>query len=215
MMRPIDTTRPSVALNNQQSTTIRRWLRQLIFPFWLLDAHKKYSWIAANLKADDAILELGSGMGSMVQVLRQHGHRVAAVDVKNTCVRADLSPAIYDGIDLPYTDQAFDVCLLLTVLHHCPDPDQVLSEAIRVARRVIIIEDVYSNSLQRKLTHWLDSLLNWEFRGHPHNNRSDREWRGAFREHNIQLTYAKRRRVALLFSQITYVLDPIKKERQP
>jgi len=189
-------------------------MRRLIFPFWLLDARKKYSWIAAYLNADDAIVELGSGMGGVVQVLRQLGHGVTAIDVKNTSVRADLAPAIYDGADLPYKDQTVDVCLLLTVLHHCPDPDQVLAEAIRTAKRVIIIEDIYSNNLQRKLTHWADSLLNWEFRNHPHSNRSDSEWRDSFREQNMQLTYAKKRRVALIFNQVTYVLDPMTKEER-
>jgi len=194
--------------------SIRYWQRRLVFPFWLLDARKKYSWIAASLKPDDAILELGSGMGSMVEMLRQHGHCVTAVDVKNTSIRTDLTPAIYDGADLPYDDRTFDVCLLLTVLHHCPDPDQVLSEAVRVARRVIVIEDIYSSSLQRKLTHWADSLLNWEFCNHPHNNRSDKEWRDRFRTQNMQLTDVKQRRVAFIFNQVTYVLDPIPVEEQ-
>jgi len=214
MIRPTDTKSLPVALDNQPLAPIRHCLRQLVFPFWMLDARKKYSWIAAKLNPDDAILELGSGMGSMVQVLRRQGHRVSAMDVKNTAIRADLAPAIYDGANLPYTTRAFDVCLLLTVLHHCPHPDQVLAEAIRTAKRVIIIEDVYDNGLQRKLTHWLDSLLNWEFRGHPHNNRTDKEWRDSFQAHNMQLTYVKKRRVALIFSQITYVIDPAAVEKQ-
>ncbi len=189
---------------------MRNWLRRVVFPFWLLDAQKKYRWISDHLNLGDSILELGSGMGSVVHELRRHQHQVTAVDVQDTSVRHDLKPLIYDGERLPFADQAFDVCLLLTVLHHCPNPDQVLSEAGRVARRVIVIEDIYSSDLQRKLTHWLDSLLNWEFQGHPHNNRNDTAWRNSFRKSAMQLLFASKHRVALVFCQAIYVLKPIK-----
>lgn len=186
---------------------LQRWLRRLIYPFWLLDAGKKYRWIKDFLNPDDAILELGSGMGSVVQVLRRHGHRATPVDVCDTSLRPDLQPIIYDGIRLPYRDQEFDVCLLLTVLHHCDNPDRVLAEAARVARRVIVIEDVFNNVLQQRLTAWLDSLLNWEFRGHPHNNRSDMAWRHAFEASGYRLIYASKQPVAVVFCQVTYVLE--------
>lgn len=149
-------------------------------------------------------------MGSVVQVLRNNGYQVSPVDVQDTSVRDDLIPTIYDGEHLPYTDQQFDACLLLTVLHHCSDPDQILAEAGRVARKVIVIEDIYSSRWQRRLTWWLDSLLNWEFTGHPHNNRSDLEWRNAFRELNQNLIVASKRRVAGVFCQVTYLLNPLK-----
>ncbi len=189
---------------------MQRFLRLLVYPFWLLDARKKYHWIKTFLTNDDVILELGSGMGSVVQVLRQHGHQVIPVDIKDTSVRADLAPEIYDGMQLPYLDQQFDVCLLLTVLHHCPDPDQVLAEAGRVARQVVVIEDIYSSVWQRHLTLWLDSLLNWEFRGHPHNNRTHSEWQNTFKKLDQKIIFASKRRVAGVFCQVTYLLKPLR-----
>ena len=66
-----------------------------------MDARKKYEWIAPQLQSDDEILELGSGMGSVVQVLRHRQHRVAAIDVADHSVRADLRPSLYDGVRLP------------------------------------------------------------------------------------------------------------------
>lgn len=187
---------------------MQRFFRVLVYPFWLLDASKKYRWIRAFLNNNDAILELGSGMGSVVQVLRQHGHQVTPVDIKDTSVRADLAPEIYDGTQLPYLDRQFDVCLLLTVLHHCPDPDRVLTEAGRVARQVVVIEDVYSSPWQRRLTLWLDSLLNWEFAGHPHNNRRHSEWQSTFKKLDQKIIFASKRRVAGVFCQVTYLLEP-------
>jgi len=192
------------------SGRIANYLRQLVYPFWLLDAKKKYRWIKASLTIDDVILEIGSGMGSVIHVLRQQGHQVVGVDVRDTSVKSDLAPTIYAGQQLPYPDQSFDVCLLLTVLHHCHNPDQVLSEAARVAKRVIVIEDIYNNRWQKRLTYCLDSLLNWEFFGHPHNNRSDAEWRNSFQKLGIQLIHASKHPVALVFCQVTYVLNRFK-----
>ncbi len=194
--------------------SIKPWLRHLVFPFWLLDAGKKYRWIATSLETDDTILELGSGLGSVLQVLRRNNHQAVGVDVQNTSARVDLAPTIYDGRHLPYADQSFDVCLLLTVLHHCHDPEQVLAEAIRVARRVIVIEDIYYNSWQRKCTHWLDSLLNWEFSGHPHSNRNDKTWRNTFQVLGMRVIDASKHRVALVFCQASYVLTRYKQGDQ-
>ncbi len=182
--------------------------RVFIFPFWLLDAQKKYAWIAAHLRPEDEILELGSGMGSVIQILRDRGHRVAAFDVRDTSVRDDLSPALYDGMRLPIRDRDCDICLLSTVLHHCANPDQVLAEALRTAKKVIIIEDVYDTPWQRRLTHWLDSLLNWEFHTHPHSNRSDAEWKASFNRHGAALIDTHIYKVALLFRQAVYVIIP-------
>ncbi len=185
---------------------IRQWLRSLVYPFWLLDAGKKYRWISTYLRPDMRILELGSGMGSVVQILRQRGFTVSAADIRDSSVHKSLAPTVYNGQRLPFEDGAFDVCLLLTVLHHCPDPDQVLAEAARVARQIVIIEDIYENAWQCRLTHWLDSLLNWEFRGHPHSNRDDKAWRDSFRSSGMQLLHASKRRVAGVFCQVTYVI---------
>lgn len=62
----------------------------------------------------------------------------------------------YDGIRLPFVDDAFDTTLMLLTFHHCENPELVLDEAVRVTRqRLIIIESVYRNRRER---FWLDLL---------------------------------------------------------
>lgn len=182
-------------------------MRRLVYPLWCIDARKKVEWFKSYLNQDDRILEIGSGMGSVVAELRNRGYQVNAVDIQDTSIKPDLMPDIYSGDHLPYADEAFDVCLLLTVLHHCPDPDKVLFEAARVGQLVIVVEDIYVTRWQKKLTHWLDSLLNWEFHGHPHSNRNDKQWRNSFKELDLQVIYASKQRVARVFCQVTYVLS--------
>ena len=181
--------------------------RRLVFPFWLMDARKKFNWMVRHLSHTSKSLELGSGMGSLVHVLREEGFDVVACDVADHSVRYDLAPVLYDGNRTPFDADSFDVCILSTVLHHVPNPDLLIEEALRVAPKVIIIEDIYSSSLQRQITEFADSLLNWEFEGHPHSNRNDEAWRDCFDRLNTTLIHAQSWPVGLIFRQAIYVLS--------
>ena len=108
---------------------------------------------------------------------------------------------------MPFSDQTYDVALLLTVLHHIEDPESVLLEAARVAKRVIIIEDVYEGAWQRKYTKVADSITNLEFFGHPHTNRSDQQWRATFERLGLRLRYGVVHRLAQIFRQAVYVVE--------
>jgi ubiquinone/menaquinone biosynthesis C-methylase UbiE len=46
------------------------------------------------------------------------------------------------------------------VLHHAEDPDRVLNEAARVCRRLVVLESVVENSLERGMLTVLDYLAN-------------------------------------------------------
>ena len=140
-------------------------------------------------------------------MLRKLGYDVQAVDIEDQTLIRGIEPLIFDGRKIPYEDQQFDIALLLTVLHHAHDPDGLLAEAQRVARRVIVIEDVYTNPLQKYLTFFTDSVLNLEFAGHPHNNRPDVEWRETFKRLGLKLRHVADERFFVFFRQATYVLD--------
>ncbi|MBI3884190.1 MAG: class I SAM-dependent methyltransferase [Opitutae bacterium] len=188
-------------------------LKGLIFRLWLLDARAKERSFLPFLDPADRILDLGSGPGSVCRILRARGFAVTPVDVQDVALDPSSRPQLYDGRRLPFASQSYDVALLLTVLHHTSDPARVLAEAARVARRVIVIEDVYSSPVQRWLTHRVDSLLNLEFRGHPHTNRTDPAWRSHFAARGWRLVHTDSRRIALFFRQQTYILDCVPRPR--
>lgn len=173
---------------------------------WRMDARRKVRWMAKSLGERARLLEIGSGPGSLLQALRQERHEVEAVDIDHsaydTCLRAQL----FDGRTLPYRDDAFDAAILATTLHHAADPDRLIAEAARVAPKVIIIEDVYRSEAQRRLTLFADSLTNLEFEGHPHNNRDDAGWRGAFAAAGLTIVRAETKPYAGLFLQALYEL---------
>ncbi len=157
------------------------------------------------------VLDLGCGTGAISLMLKNMGCEVASADIADKNLTDQVVPVIYDGRKLPWPDNHFDAVLLLTVLHHTTDPESVLREACRVGGRIIVLEDVYANRAQKHLTFLLDSLFNLEFRGHPHTNKTDREWRRCFAGMNLALQGAVARRVMLVCSQMAYCLD---KDRQ-
>lgn len=133
-------------------------------------------WIGKN----DKILDIGCGEGTIAKKLINKGYQVTPLDVANKCRYPEIKPIIYDGKHLPFPNDSFDTTLLLTVLHHTSDPLMLIKEAKRVSKEIIIMEDVYTNFLEKMLT-WIGcSLFNHEIVKHPHSNKRDEEWREAF-----------------------------------
>jgi SAM-dependent methyltransferase len=94
-------------------------------------------WLAPG----DRVLDIGAGDCHLdVELARSAGCAVVAVDVADTN-RTALPLQLFDGQTLPFADGAFDVGLLLFVLHHADEPGALLSEAKRVCRRLIAFED--------------------------------------------------------------------------
>lgn len=183
------------------------FLSKFIFNLWQLDAKRKYDWCEPWLKKQDSLLEIGSGPGSTIKIFREFGHEVTGLDIADNSYDDSLIPDIYNGINMPYADNQFDCALLLTTLHHTPYPDSIISEAMRVAKRIIIIEDVYDTPLQAAYTKITDSITNMEFIGHPHTNRSDAEWRACFDRFGLKLQHQKIYPLAKFFKQALYILD--------
>lgn len=170
-------------------------------------AEDKFKRINKFLNKDEKILDLGAGKCALSWILKEEGYNVTPVDVKNLSLTDQIEPIIYDGKNLPFADNSFDTVLLLTVLHHIPEPEIVLKESLRVADKIIIIEDVYSNPVQKYLTYFTDSLFNFEFIGHPHSNKKDLEWKKVFKNLNLNLFYTKKEKVLKFYTQVLYYLE--------
>ncbi|GAB5522542.1 MAG: hypothetical protein Roseis2KO_04140 [Roseivirga sp.] len=181
-------------------------LKTPLLAAWHWDARQKFGRIKPVLSPGAGILDIGSGYGTVTEVLKSNGFEVTAVDVEDQSVRPELKPMVCDGAALPFPSRSFDFSLLLTVLHHTPEPAKVLSEAARVAEKVLVIEDVYSNKLQQYLTYFTDSLLNFEFRGHPHSNKSRAGWQQTCQTLGLEFEVIRSDRFLLFFRQETYLI---------
>lgn len=139
------------------------------------------------LEKGETILDIGAGTCNISELLLQKNYAVTPLDVKNLSAVDHIKPIIYDGKTIPFGDDSFDAALILTVLHHTLKPEEILMEARRVSKKIIVIEDIYSSWLHKQATYFFDSLLNLEFIGHPHSNKTDLQWRAAFQKLGLKL----------------------------
>ncbi|HTB94576.1 MAG TPA: class I SAM-dependent methyltransferase [Candidatus Sulfotelmatobacter sp.] len=93
------------------------------------------------------VLDIGCGDGTIASLLAQcrPGVAIEGVEVipRPSC---QVPCRAFDGSQLPFPDQSFDVCLFVDVLHHTTDVTQLLREAARVARSCVILKDHLSES---------------------------------------------------------------------
>jgi ubiquinone/menaquinone biosynthesis C-methylase UbiE len=135
------------------------------------------------LTAGASVLDIGCGMGYALEVLSD--------DYEIEAFGCDVVPSThritrfcrFDGNNLPFADKSVDVAMLIFVLHHAEDPAIVLREAVRVARRaVLVVEDTPRTMLDRR---WGEIHIRSFNKRHgiPWTGRirTDREWRQFFR----------------------------------
>jgi SAM-dependent methyltransferase len=123
------------------------------------------SRIAPHLRRGDRVLDYGSGTGLISRWLAARvGIQPTMADLVEYGNRLRGYPflRLADPYHVPAQDGAYDVVLLLFVLHHNPFEAQgkVLAEAARLARRLIVIEDTPSNRIERALNVFWDRMLN-------------------------------------------------------
>ena len=188
---------------------ISRWplARAVLLRLATWRVKEKVEEVIPNLKSTDSILDIGSGNGVLCYNLLNHGLKVTALDIDNMSLIGKIKPVISDAIAVPFRNSSFDVALLITVLHHTHNPAKVLLEAKRVAKKIIIVEEIYSNRLEKHLTYFIDSLFNLEFFNHPHTNMTDIEWRELFSHLGLTILQVSYARSILVLKRVTYILE--------
>lgn len=186
----------------------RKLFRKLTYPIYRFRAKTfMVDKILPFLDKKDKIIDIGSGSCSICEILSENGFDITPLDIKNSSVVESIKPIIYGGKKIPFPDKSFDVSLIITVLHHTQNPEKLLKEAKRVSKKIIIIEDIYSNIFQKYFTYFLDSLVNFEFRGHPHSNKTDKGWKAAFKKLKLKITDTRIDYCFPAFKIVMYVLE--------
>ena len=100
-----------------------------------------------------SVLDVGCGDGLIARLIR---HRRPDLELLGIDVlvrpKSFIPVAQFDGKALPYDDASFDCVMFVDVLHHMVDPMTLLREAVRVARKSIIIKDHARDGLLGGLT---------------------------------------------------------------
>ena len=108
--------------------------------------------LIAGIPEPESVLDVGCGTGHFTRWFEEQGMRAAGLDMSPSmlaeagsrgcaaCIRGDAR-------NLPFADDSFDLVALITVLEFVDDPFRVLVEAVRVARRALILGVLNRRSL--------------------------------------------------------------------
>jgi SAM-dependent methyltransferase len=131
------------------------------------------------LPTDATILDVGCGDG-MLDALMQEQRPDVCIEGIDVLVREDTQIPVqhFDGRHIPFPADSFDVVQFVDVLHHTEDPEVLLREAARVARRYVLLKDHTRNGILARQTL---RLMDWVGNARhgvvlPYNYLSRAEW---------------------------------------
>ena len=127
-----------------------------------------------SLGAQTTVLDVGAAEGYVGEAIASlHNSDVDLLDVVDMN-RTRLPLKLYDGCKFPFEEASREVVILSYVLHHCREPDLVLSEAMRVSRGVVVVlESVDRSTVSAFLLRKLDIAANRIRSGFRMNEQED------------------------------------------
>lgn len=109
--------------------------------------------LAELLPENASVLDVGSGDGLLSYLIMQRRPdlKIKGVDILGRS-QTHIPVERFDGSVIPYGTGTFEVIMLVDVLHHTTDPMILLREAVRVARKAVVIKDHRCDGLFDKVT---------------------------------------------------------------
>ena len=159
-------------------------------------ANKILNAVKLFIKPGDSILSVGDGDGYVSRRIQEKTNaKVQGLDIfyfKEYRVQG-IPLVIYDGKEIPFADNSFDISTGVFVLHHCQDFEFTLQEMIRVSKKkIIIFEDVFNNRLEHIFLRFFDTIENRTFSTEipiPYNFQTLSEWKKTFKKLDLTLIY--------------------------
>ena len=139
------------------------------------------------------ILDVGCGDGTIASLIAAES---GATFIQGIDVLARPTPRIpvqvFDGNNIPYADDSFDVALLVDVVHHASEPMVLLREVARVAR-TILIKDHFRDGLFASATLRFMDWVGNERHGValPYNYWKSAQWQDALEASGLSIQEMK------------------------
>ncbi|MHA1288245.1 MAG: ATP-dependent DNA ligase [Candidatus Thorarchaeota archaeon] len=95
--------------------------------------------------AEGSVLDLGCGTGRLLKLLEQSGRKVSGVDNSDEALKfckkkaLDVIKLDLENKKLPFDDESWDNVIAVHSLEHIKNTDNTINEAVRVAKKKIVI----------------------------------------------------------------------------
>jgi SAM-dependent methyltransferase len=146
-------------------------------------------WFARLAPKGASILDVGCGDGLVSALLRSKRPdlSVRGIDVLARS-RTHIPVELFNGSQIPFDDDSFDVVLFSDMLHHTGDPALLMREARRVAKQYVLIKDHNRNGFGAGARlRFMDWVGNARFAvALPYNYWTEMQWRAVWREIGLQ-----------------------------
>jgi SAM-dependent methyltransferase len=127
---------------------------------------------AAEVQADDTVLDVACGPGLMACAFAEVARHVTGIDLTPAMIErakilqqskrlTNLSWRIGDVVPLPFADAAFSLVFTRYSFHHFEDPKAVLAEMVRVGApggRVVVVDVFTTNPSQAEAFNRMEKL---------------------------------------------------------
>jgi SAM-dependent methyltransferase len=149
--------------------------------------------IAMNLPIDVvSMLDIGCGDGKISNLIqsKQGKVKIVGIDImeRPTC---EIEYQSFDGENIPFAQNSFDAIQLVDVLHHTSNISSVISNALPISSKYLVIKDHLYQSrfdfLTLKFMDWVGNA--------PHgvkviyNFQTLEQWKSIFKENRLELIY--------------------------
>lgn len=164
--------------------------------------------IREYLKKGEKILDLGCGSGILAKKLQEKLKvKVIGIDIVDKAIEK-INFKKYNGKRIPFKNNSFDLILISFVLHHTQDVPSLLKEAKRVAKRIIIFEDLPEGTFDkiRCFLHWFFWNIFVARKFNKFNFFKEQEWEKLFAKLELKLIAKKE------FLPKYKFLDPVKRK---